>query len=61
MLKTRLSDFYINLKNYIPQENNQVDGTIIYGIERIWLYLIKFNGYYNKKIFKYLIRDLENS
>ena len=37
----------------LPQELGQKDGTIMHGIERIWLYLIKLNGYYYKKIFKH--------
>ena len=43
-------DFY----RQIPNENEQLDGTLIHGIERIWIYLVKFNGYYYKKIFKHL-------
>ena len=46
--------FTLNLSNDIPQENKQVDGTIMHGIERIWLYLVKLNGYSYKKIFKSL-------
>ena len=44
--------FNINLSNKIPNENNQIDGTIMHGIERIWLFLVKLNGYFYKKIFK---------
>ena len=46
--------FTLNLTNEIPKEENQIDGTIMHGIERIWLYLVKLNGYFYKKIFKYL-------
>ena len=45
--------FNIDITNEIPTENNQVDGTILHGIERIWLYLVKLNGYSYKKIFKH--------
>ena len=29
-----------------PEEKNQKSGTIIHGIERVWIYLIKLNGYF---------------
>ena len=45
--------FELDLKNVFPQERYQVDGTIMHGIERIWVYLVKLNGYYYKKIFKH--------
>ena len=34
------------------KEKNLTNDSIIHGIERIWLYLVKINGYYYKKIFK---------
>ena len=37
----------------LPIEIGQKDGTIMHGIERIWLYLVKLNGYYYNKIFKH--------
>jgi rhamnosyltransferase len=40
--------------NKFQKEKNQIDGTIMHGIERFWVYLVKFNGYYYKKIFKHL-------
>ena len=40
--------------NKFPEEKNQIDGTIMHGIERIWVYLVKFNGFYYKKIFKHV-------
>ena len=46
--------FFFSIKNIIPNENNQKDGTIIHGIERFWVYLAKFNGFSYKKIFKHL-------
>ena len=45
--------FGIKLKKIFPKEKKQIDGTIMHGIERIWLFLVKFNGYYFKKIFKH--------
>jgi lipopolysaccharide biosynthesis protein len=44
--------FTYNLTNDIPKENNQIDRTIMHNIERIWLFLVKLNGYFYKKIFK---------
>ena len=44
--------FNINFKNIIPKEKNQINGTFMHAIERIWLYLVKLNGYYYKIIFK---------
>ena len=46
--------FHLSLNADIPYENKQIDGTIMHGIERIWIYLVKFNGFYYKKIFKYI-------
>ena len=37
-------------KNY-PKETNQINATFMHAIERIWLYLVKLNGYYYKIIF----------
>lgn len=45
--------FDLDINDKIPNEEGQLDCTIIHGIERIWLYLTKLNGYYYKKIFKY--------
>ena len=43
--------FKVNLKRYIPEEDGSKD--ILYAIERIWLFIIKKNGYYYKKYFNY--------
>ena len=40
-------------ENNLPIEIGQKDGTIMHGIERIWIYLVKLNGYYYNKIFKH--------
>ena len=45
--------FNENFQNQIPAELGQKDGTIMHGIERIWLYIVKLNGFYYKKIFKH--------
>ena len=37
--------------NLSPKERGQVDCTILHAIERIWLYLVKLNGFYYKTIF----------
>ena len=44
--------FDININDFVPNENGQKDFTIIHAVERIWLYLIKLNGFYYQKIFK---------
>ena len=46
--------FEMNFNEQFPKENKQLDGTLMHGIERIWLYIVKYNGFYYKKIFKYL-------
>ena len=46
--------FKTNIDYSSLKEQGQIDGTIIHAIERIWLYLVKINGYYYKKIFKHL-------
>jgi lipopolysaccharide biosynthesis protein len=45
--------FKIRFINKFPKELNQTNETIMHGIERIWLYLVKLNGYYYKIIFKH--------
>jgi lipopolysaccharide biosynthesis protein len=45
--------FLCDLNIYFPKENGQINDTIMHGIERIWLYLVKFNGFYYKSIFKF--------
>ena len=44
--------FTIDLNPYFPEEKNQTSDTIMHGIERIWLYLVKYNGFFYKSIFK---------
>ena len=45
--------FNIKIFNKFPKERHQVDGTIIYGIEIFYLFLVKMNGFYYKKIYKH--------
>ena len=42
-----------NIKFKFPKESSQENKTIMHAIERIWLYLVKLNGYYYKAIFKH--------
>ena len=42
-----------NLEKYCPEEINMSQNTILHAVERIWLYIVKLNGYYYKKIFKH--------
>ena len=44
--------FEINFYNKFDKEDDQTNDTIMHGIERIWLYLVKLNRFYYKKIFK---------
>ena len=37
-----------------PEENGQIDGTALHGIERAWLYLVKINGFFYKTNLFYL-------
>ena len=44
--------FEYNFNRKFFKEKDQTNDTIMHGIERIWLYLVKINGYYYKTIFK---------
>ena len=44
--------FEINMEQKFEKEKDQTNDTIMHGIERIWLYLVKLNGYYYKTILK---------
>ena len=44
--------FEYDFNNKFEKEKNQTNDTIMHGIERIWLYLVKQNGYFYKTIFK---------
>ena len=43
--------FVYDFIKYFPKENEQTNDTIMHGIERIWLYLVKFNYFKYKIIF----------
>ena len=43
--------FIHDLSEYFPKENDQTNDTIMHGIERIWLYLVKFNFFKYKIVF----------
>ena len=45
--------FQKDFESLFPKESGQTNGTIMHAIERLWLYLVKLNGYYYKMIFKY--------
>ena len=51
--KTKAIYQIFKVRLYYPKELNQTNETIMHGIERIWLYLVKLNGYYYKRIFKH--------
>ena len=44
--------FEYNFLKKFDSEKGQTNDTIMHAIERIWLYLVKLNGFYYKKIFK---------
>ena len=44
--------FELNISDQFPKEKWQTDCTIMHAIERFWLFLVKINGFYYKKIFK---------
>jgi len=45
--------FNIRFLKKFPIELNQINDTLMHAIERIWLYLVKKNGFYYKSIFKH--------
>ena len=51
-IKAIFQIFKYDFNEYFPNEKNQTSETIMHGIERIWLYLVKYNGFYYKTIFK---------
>ena len=51
--KTKAIYQIFNIRLRFPKELNQTNDTIMHGIERIWLYLVKLNGYYYKAILKH--------
>ena len=51
--KTKAIYQIFNIRLKYPKESNQLNKTIMHSIERIWLYLVKLNGFYYKSIFKH--------
>ena len=51
--KTKAIYQIFQIKIIYPDELGQVNDTIMHAIERIWLYLVKLNGFYYKTTFKY--------
>ena len=51
--KTKAIYQIFNLRLKYPKEINQKNQTIMHAIERIWLYLVKLNGFYYKTLFKH--------
>ena len=51
--KTKAIYQIFNIRLPYPKELNQTNGTIMHAIERIWLYLVKLNGFYYKTIIKH--------
>ena len=54
MFWARIKAIYqiFNLRLEFPDELGQTNETIMHAIERIWLYIVKLNGYSYKTIFK---------
>ena len=51
--KTKSIYQIFNIRLQFPEELGQTNDTIMHSIERIWLYLVKLNGFFYKSIFKY--------
>ena len=45
--------FTYDFNQYFPNEKNQTDDTIMHGIERIWLFLVKYNHFFYKMVFHF--------
>ena len=43
--------FVLDFSEYFPKEDEQTNDTIMHGIERIWIYLVKYNHFKYKIIF----------
>ena len=42
-----------NIRLKYPKELGQTNETIMHAIERVWLYLVRLNGYHYKTLLKY--------
>ena len=45
--------FLYDFSEYFPNEGDQTNDTIMHALERIWLYLVKFNHFSYKTIFNF--------
>ena len=45
--------FLYDFSEYFPNEGDQTNDTIMHALERIWLYLVKFNHFFYKTIFNF--------
>ena len=52
-IKAIFQIFIYDFNEYFPKEDEQINDTIMHGIERIWLYLVKYNHFKYKYIFKF--------
>ena len=52
-IKAIFQIFMYDFTEYFPKEDEQINDTIMHGIERIWLYLVKFNHFKYKNIIKF--------
>ena len=52
-IKAIFQVFIYDFSEFFPKEDEQINDTIMHGIERIWLYLVKYNHYKYKNIFKF--------
>ena len=46
--------FNKNILKTIQKENNNLNNTIHHFIDRIWIYIVRINGFYYKTIFKHI-------
>ena len=55
MILAKIKAIYqmFNIRLKFPEKLGQMNETIMHAIERLWLYLVKLNGYYYKTTFKY--------
>ena len=44
----------LNITNLCPKEPIKNEGTIMHAIERIWIFIVKLNGYTYKETLKYI-------
>ena len=52
-IKSIYQIFRLNFQSLFPDESGQINETIMHAIERIWIYIVKKNGYFYKIIFNH--------